>query len=61
MITLFRHGVSFALLRIKGAQGSVFVFAVPGTVNPRRILPESQQDPEAFQANSNVLDQAFDF
>jgi hypothetical protein len=46
---------------IQGAQGSVFVFAVPGTVNPHRILPESQQDTEAFQANSNVLEQDLEF
>jgi hypothetical protein len=46
---------------IKGSQGSVFVFAVPGEVNPHSILPTSQQDPEAFQASSNVLEQSLDF
>ena len=46
---------------IKGSQGSIFVFAVPGAVNPGSILPTSQQDPEAFQASSNVLEQSLDF
>jgi hypothetical protein len=40
---------------------TVSVFAVPGTVNPRSILPGEQTDPAVFQSNSNVLQSEVDF
>ena len=36
--------------------GTVFVFTVPGTVNPRSSLPGDQKDSTTFDANSNVLE-----
>ena len=46
---------------VSGEKGTAFVFAVPGTVNPRSTLPGEQTDPETYQANSNVIEIGFSF
>ena len=43
-----------------GENGTAYVFAVPGKVNPSSALPGDQIDAETFQANSNVLETPFD-
>jgi len=54
-------GKSFNGYNVSGEKGTVYVFAVPGTVNPRSTLPGDQQDIETYQANSNVLTKEFRF
>ncbi len=44
-----------------GQSGTAYVFAVPGSVNPRSTLPGDQTDPKTYQANSNVVEADFDF
>jgi|GEM_PF-6303843 len=46
---------------VTGEKGTAFVFAVPGTVNPRSTLPGDQTDPDTYQANSNLLEMKFNF
>jgi hypothetical protein len=43
-----------------GEKMTVFVFAVPGKVNPKSTLQGDQSNHEAFLANSNVLETALD-
>lgn len=46
---------------VSGQQGTAYLFAVPGTVNPRSTLPGDQTDPQTYHANSNVLKADFQF
>ncbi len=54
-------GKVFNGYNVSGKKGTAYVFAVPGTVNPRSTLPGDQTDPETYQANSNVLEKDFGF
>jgi hypothetical protein len=54
-------GKVFNGYNVSGKKGTAYVFAVPGTVNPRSTLPGDQTDPETYQANSNVLEKGFSF
>lgn len=44
---------------VTGKKGTVYFFAVPGTVNSRSSLPADQTDPNTYQASSNVLERGF--
>ena len=46
---------------VADAQGTVYVFAVPGEVHPQGTLPGDQTDVTTYQANSNILVDEFDF
>jgi hypothetical protein len=46
---------------VRGKEGTAYIFAVPGTVNPQSTLPGDQTDPETYQASSNVLEKGFKF
>ena len=46
---------------VAGEKATVSVFTVPGTVNPRSTLPGDQENPAAYEANSNVLQIDFRF
>jgi hypothetical protein len=54
-------GKVFNGYNVSGKKGTAYVFAVPGTVNPRSTLPGDQTDPETYQANSNVVETDFKF
>jgi len=54
-------GKVFNGYNVSGKKGTAYVFAVPGTVNPRSTLPGDQTDPETYQANSNVIEKDFKF
>lgn len=43
------------IYNIKGKKGTVYLFAVKGTVNPLETLPGQQTDTNTFKACSNVL------
>jgi len=46
---------------IRGKKGTVYLFAVKGTVNPSNIVPGQQADIKTFKAASNVIISEFVF
>lgn len=46
---------------VVGQSGTAYIFAVPGSINPRSTLPGDQTDPKTYQASSNVVKKDFGF